>query len=36
MTEKEAKDELKQLLTAHIGFSVVGMLCLVVHLIHNL
>lgn len=35
MTEKEAKQELEQLLTVHIGFSIIGFACVILFLMHN-
>lgn len=35
MTEKEVKEELQQLLTAHIGLSIIGFSCLILFLTHN-
>ncbi len=36
MHEDEAKAELKQLLTVHIGFSLAGICCLVFHFMNQI
>lgn len=36
MTDKEVKTELEQLLTTHIGLSIVGLSCVVLFLMHQL